>query len=86
VRIRFSISDTPDNSITEAGIDDLSFQVAICEHTCVGDTNADGYVDGSDLGSLLGQWGTQGSCDFNGDGLVDGNDLGMMLAAWGPCP
>ena len=86
VRIRFSISDTPDNSITEAGIDDLSFQVAICEHTCVGDTNADRYVDGSDLGSLLGQWGTQGSCDFNGDGLVDGNDLGMMLAAWGPCP
>ena len=86
VRIRFSISDTPDNSITEAGIDDFSFQVAICEHTCVGDTNADGYVDGSDLGSLLGQWGTQGSCDFNGDGLVDGNDLGVMLAAWGPCP
>ena len=86
VRIRFSISDTPDNSITEAGVDDFSLQVAICEHTCVGDTNADGYVDGSDLGSLLGQWGTQGSCDFNGDGLVDGNDLGMMLGAWGPCP
>jgi hypothetical protein len=64
----------------------LSSAVRIREHTCVGDTNADGYVDGSDLGSLLGQWGTQGSCDFNGDGLVDGNDLGMMLAAWGPCP
>ena len=38
------------------------------------------------LGSLLGQWGTQGSADFNGDGLVDGNDLGVMLGAWGPCP
>jgi hypothetical protein len=86
VRIRFSISDTPDNSITEAGIDEFSFQVAVCQHTCVGDMNTDSYVDGSDLGSLLAQWGSPGSADFNGDGLVDGNDLGVMLGAWGPCP
>ena len=86
VRIRFSISDSPDNSITEAGIDDLSFLVATCEQTCEGDVNSDAYVDGTDLGSLLGQWGTQGTCDFNADGVVDGNDLGMLLAAWGPCP
>ncbi|MFM9098551.1 MAG: FG-GAP-like repeat-containing protein, partial [Phycisphaerales bacterium] len=86
VRIRFSISDTPDNSITEAGIDEFAFQVAVCEHTCVGDLNADSYVDGTDLGALLGQWGSPGTADFNGDGLVDGNDLGMMLGVWGPCP
>jgi hypothetical protein len=85
VRIRFSISDSPDNSVTEAGIDEFSFQVAVCEHTCTGDMNGDSFVDGADLGAMLGQWGTQGSADFNGDGLVDGNDLGVLLAAWGPC-
>jgi hypothetical protein len=47
--------------------------------------NGDSFVDGADLGAMLGQWGTQGSADFNGDGLVDGNDLGVLLAAWGPC-
>ena len=53
VRIRFSISDTPDNSITEAGIDEFAFQVAVCEQTCTGDMNSDAYVDGTDLGTLF---------------------------------
>ena len=50
------------------------------------DLNADGVVDGADLGLLLGAWGpcagTPCVGDLNGDGVVDGADLGVMLGAW----
>ena len=52
---------------------------------CPGDCNADGVVNGADLGTLLGQWGTDGSTDMHGDDLVNGSDLGLLLGAWGPC-
>jgi len=48
------------------------------------DLNGDGVVDGSDLGMLLGAWGSAGgAADLNGDGVVDGADLGTLLGAWG---
>jgi len=50
------------------------------------DLNADGVVDGADLGLLLGAWGAcAASCeaDLNADGVVDGADLGLLLGAWG---
>ena len=44
-------------------------------------------VDGGDLATLLGEWGTSGVlADLSADGLVDGQDLSMILGAWGPCP
>jgi len=48
------------------------------------DLNGDCRVDGSDLGTLLGQWGACAGCDadFNDDGVVNGNDLGSLLGAW----
>ncbi|MBM4114001.1 MAG: hypothetical protein FJ253_11645 [Phycisphaerae bacterium] len=48
------------------------------------DLDGDGVVDGSDLGTLLGQWGECPGCtaDFNDDGVVDGDDLGALLGAW----
>ncbi len=54
---------------------------------CVGDLNADGVVDGADLGTILAQWGPCVGCsgDLNGSGIVDGADLGILLSAWGPC-
>lgn len=54
---------------------------------CVGDLTGDGVIDGADLATLLGAWGTGGSvADVNGDGVVDGADLATVLGAWGPCP
>lgn len=47
------------------------------------DLDCSGIVDGSDLGTLLGQWGGPGSADFDHDGIVDGSDLGTLLGAWG---
>lgn len=49
--------------------------------TNIADLNADGVVDGADLGLLLGAWGTSGA-DLNGDGVTDGADLGVLLGAW----
>jgi hypothetical protein len=48
-----------------------------------GDMNADGSVDGADLGALLRVWGqAHPVADFTGDGTVDGRDLAYMLAHW----
>lgn len=48
------------------------------------DLNADGDVDGADLGILLGAWGTP-AADINGDNTTDGADLGLLLGEWGSC-
>ena len=54
---------------------------------CSADLNADGQVDGTDLGTLLALWGMSiPLADLSRDGVVDGTDLGLLLAAWGPCP
>lgn len=55
---------------------------------CAADLDGDGLVEGSDLGIMLGSWGTCSGCaaDLDGDGLVEGSDLGIMLGSWGACP
>jgi hypothetical protein len=52
----------------------------------VGDVNADGSVDASDLAVVLGAWGTaDATADLDGNGAVGGSDLAIVLGAWGPC-
>ena len=55
---------------------------------CAADLDGDGLVEGSDLGIMLGSWGSCSGCaaDLDGDGLVEGSDLGIMLGSWGACP
>lgn len=53
--------------------------------TCPADLNDDDEVNGTDLATLLAQWGTDGSADINDDGTVNAVDLSSVLAAWGPC-
>ena len=49
----------------------------------IADINGDGKVDGTDLGRLLGAWGSSaGGGDLNGDGTVDGKDLAILLSEW----
>jgi hypothetical protein len=53
------------------------------------DLAPDGFVNGIDLGILLGAWGPASPAtpaDLNDDGSVDGADLGTLLNFWGPCP
>jgi hypothetical protein len=51
---------------------------------CNGDFDGDGGVSASDLGVLLGAWGTP-TADLDGDGTTDPTDLAILLGAWGPC-
>lgn len=53
------------------------------------DFDCNGVVDGSDLGTLLGEWGDCADrrepciADLNRNGTVDGDDLGTLLGDWG---
>ena len=48
-----------------------------------GDVDLDGFVDGTDLATLLAAWGTDDlTADLTLDGLVDGRDLLVVLSNW----
>jgi len=88
VQVRFAIADQPNDSITEAGIDDFVVTEIGCEDVCTGDLNNSGAVDVADLLELLGTWGAcDGECpaDFDQSGTVDVADLLTLLGAWGSC-
>ncbi len=54
---------------------------------CAADLNNDGFVNASDLATLLGLWGSSNwLADLNGDGVVNAADLAVMLGNWGVCP
>jgi len=53
--------------------------------SCLGDIDANGAVDATDLSILMNSWGLGGASDLNRDGTVDAADLAMLLARWGPC-
>ena len=86
MRFRFSITDSPDNSTTEVGIDDFSISAVVCVNPCLGDLDGNSVVNGADLGTLLAGWGNAGNSDLDGNGDTNGADLGTLLAAWGICP
>ncbi len=53
------------------------------------DLNMDGFVDGLDLGILLGNFNESSDPsggELNGTPPVDGLDLGILLGAWNPPP
>ena len=52
---------------------------------CVADLDGSGGVDGADLATLLGSWGSPGASDFDQSGATDGADLATLLGAWGAC-
>jgi hypothetical protein len=68
--------------------DYMSVTVMRVDAPCTGDVDGDGAVNGNDLATLLGSWGTCAGCagDLNGDGVIDGNDLASVLGSWGACP
>lgn len=87
-QFRFVINDSPNNSVTEAAIDDIVVSQVQCDDgpACPTDLNGDGVTNGADLGSLLGAWGT-GGADIDGDGTTGGSDLATMLSVFGSaCP
>lgn len=54
---------------------------------CAADLDGDGQVGATDLGILLGAWGSENLlADIDGDTAIDAGDLAVLLGAWGPCP
>jgi hypothetical protein len=54
---------------------------------CPADLDGDGHIGQSDLGLLLGAYGTNDAADLDGDGDTDQSDLGHLLAKFGQsCP
>lgn len=92
VRVRFSTMDLPNNSVTEAGIDNFTIEELVCAAPCAADiapAGGDGAVNVSDLLAVISAWGASGGdgpADINDDGTVNVSDLLMVIAAWGPCP
>lgn len=76
VRVRFWTEDTPNNSVTEAGIDAFQIKKIECATSeCEWDLDGDGVVCQSDLGLLLAGFGVQ----------YDQSDLGALLAQYNFC-
>ena len=90
----FATTDAGPGTLNAYGFfDDLAIRAvpdAPPPPSCPADLNADRFVNGDDLGVLLGAWGAcaGGACpaDLNADGFVNGDDLGVLLGAWGACP
>jgi V8-like Glu-specific endopeptidase len=82
VRVRFSATDNPNNSITEAAVDAFHVFTFVCSD-CDADFNGDGVVDTLDVLDFLNAWADgDDSADFNGDGEVDTQDFLAFLNAW----
>ena len=87
VQVRVVANDNPNNSITEAGLDEFTISVTECIAApgCPLDLDANGEVSASDLAVILSNWGSPKS-DLDGDGVVGGSDLAAILGSWGACP
>jgi hypothetical protein len=87
VRVRFSASDVPNNSIVEAGIDDFRVDRIICQPLCAADIDHSGTVNTADLLAVINNWAAPATnpADVNGDGFVNTADLLAVINAWGPC-
>jgi hypothetical protein len=88
LRVRFGVCDCPNDSVTEAGIDDFEV-VALCSNApCPWDLGGDGNVGINDFLALLGAWGPNPGhpADFDGDDVVGILDFLALLGSWGPCP
>jgi hypothetical protein len=87
VQVRVVANDNPNNSITEAGLDEFTISVTECIAApgCPLDLDANGEVSASDLAVILSNWGSPKN-DLDGDGVVGGSDLAAILGSWGACP
>lgn len=73
----------PTGGPTVSGLRKLARQIPVIP----ADQNCDGHVNGNDLATLLGAWGTcppftMCPADQNHDGEITGVDLAMLLGSW----
>ncbi len=92
MRLRFSASDNPNDSITEAAVDDIVVESFECAGSVfAGDLNCDGVVNSTDVQALVlalidpsGYAAAYPSCsaargDLNGDSATNGGDIEQFV-------
>ena len=84
MRLRFLARDLGPGAIVEAGVDDVSVNIAGCPPDL--DLNQDGNADQGDIDYLIGVIAGGANStgidpDFNGDGNVDQGDIGALIDA-----
>lgn len=87
--LTLTVNFAQDGSLEFLTFDNLLIEGDLITGGIPEDLNNDGFVDGLDLGILLGSWGTSTTPDMgelDGTPPVDGLDLGILLAAWNPPP
>lgn len=70
---------------SQVAVDNIIFVVTSDIQCFCSDLTGDGFVDGLDLGVLLGNWGQSVAAnqgELNGAPPVDGLDLGILLGYW----
>lgn len=84
VRVRFTVQDTPNDSVTESGVDDLRIVEASCGPGCsAADLNADGDIDLDDVDAFVGAFlGGSLGADVDGNGSLDLDDVDAFVAAF----
>jgi hypothetical protein len=91
IKVQFSVADIPNNSITEAGIDDFSISALVCSPPNLGDLNCDGTTNFGDINPFVlaltnpaAYASAYPSCDIlnadiNGDGSVSFGDINPFV-------
>ena len=87
MQVRFGVCDCPNDSVTEAGIDDFVVTAICAAPECAADLDGDDTVGITDFLALLAAWGPNPGhpADLDGDGSVGITDFLQLLANWGPC-
>jgi hypothetical protein len=87
IKVRFWTQDAPNNSVTEAAVDNFTVEELICGEGCPADVTGNGAVDVDDLLMIINAWGGKDDvADINDDGAVDVDVLLAVNNAWGDCP
>ena len=95
MRVRFTVDDSPNNSLLEALVDDFWVASLECEDVvppCPWDFDDNGFVGPVDAGMVKNHLGcdvNDPECapyDLDGNGFVGPVDVGEVKNNFGPCP
>jgi len=89
VRVRFSATDNPNDSVTEGAIDDFHIAVLQCDQpSCPADLTGDGTIDVSDFFAFVSAFAAgDPAADIDGDGSIDVGDFFAFVTAFeAGCP
>lgn len=77
---RFTSQDTPNNSVTESGIDAFRVFDILCGSACPADFTGDGVLDFFDVSAFINAFNAQSpDADINADGVYDFFDVSAYI-------